>query len=110
MSLHLLRNRRNTFAIRAVGSSKNKANINGKNIEDGDLVIIGPEDKNVQSSDYVLSVIDGMANIKRILIDLGHEQITLMSESTQHFPPIYISIHEIDRYVLSGKVIQVIKR
>jgi SOS-response transcriptional repressor LexA len=109
VSLHLLRNRRNAFAIRAVGSSMNKANIDGKNIEDGDLVIIDPEDKNVQSNDYVLSIIDGMANIKRILIDHGHEQITLMSESTQHYPPIYISVSEIFRYVLNGKVIQVIK-
>jgi repressor LexA len=110
VSFSLIRNRRNTFAVRAVGCSMNKANINGKSIEEGDLVIIDPNDKDVETNDYVLSVIDEMANIKRIFIDQEHEQITLMSESTQHYPAIYISACEMPRYVVSGKVIQVIKR
>jgi SOS-response transcriptional repressor LexA len=110
VSFNLLRNRRNTFAVRAIGCSMNRANINGKTIEEGDLVIIDPTDKNIESNDYVLSIIDEMANIKRIVIDQEHEQITLMSESTQHYPPIYLSACEITRYVVSGKVIQVIKR
>ncbi len=109
VSFSLLKNRRNTFAVRAVGSSMNKANINGKSIDEGDLVIIDPDDKNIQSNDYVLSIIDDTANIKRIVIDQQHEQITLISESTQHYPPIYISASEISRYIVSGKVIQVIK-
>lgn len=110
ISFNLLRNRRNAFAIRAVGYSMNKADINGKSIEEGDLVIIDPEDKNIQSNDYVLSIIDEMANIKKIFIDSEYEQITLISESTRHFPPIYISACEASRYIVSGKVIQVIKR
>ncbi|OQP67642.1 LexA family protein [Niastella populi] len=109
ISFSLLRNRRNTFAVRAVGASMNRANINGKSIEEGDLVIIDPDDKNIQSNDYVLSIIDEMANIKKIVIDLEHEQIKLESESTQHYPPIFISTNEASRYVVSGKVIQVIK-
>ena len=109
VSFSLLRNRRNAFAVRAVGSSMNKANINGKSIDEGDLVIIDPDDNCIQSNDYVLSIIDEMANIKRIVIDQEHEQITLVSESTQHYPKIYISACEISRFVVSGKVIQVIK-
>jgi SOS-response transcriptional repressor LexA len=110
VSFSLLRNRKNVFAVRAVGSSMNKANIGGKSIDEGDLVIIDPNDNNIESSDYVLSITDEMANIKRIFIDREHEQITLMSESTQHYPPIYISAFEASRYIVSGKVIQVIKR
>ena len=110
VSFSLLSYRRNTFAVRAVGCSMNKANISGKSIEEGDLVIVDPDDKDIKSNDYVLSIIDEMANIKRIVIDIEHEQITLISESTQHYPPIYISAYEMPRYVVSGKVIQVIKR
>lgn len=110
VSFSLLRNRRNVFAIRAIGCSMNKANINGKSVEDGDLVIIDPEDKNIQSNDYVLSIIDEMANIKKIIINIEHEQITLVSESTKYYPHIYISASEMNRYVVGGKAIQVIKR
>ncbi len=110
VSFGLIKNRRNTFAVRAVGSSMNRANINGKSIEEGDLVIIDPDDKNIQSNDYVLSIIDEMANIKKILIDQKNEQVTLMSESSHHYPPIYISAYEISRYIVNGKVIQIIKR
>ena len=110
VSYSLLRNRKNAFAVRAMGFSMNKANIDGKTIDEGDLVIIDPNDKNIQSNDYVLSIIDEMANIKKIVIDQEHEQITLISESTQHYPHIYISADEVSRYVVSGKVIQVIKR
>ena len=110
ISMSLLRNRRNVFAIKAVGSSMNRANINGKAIEDGDFVIIDPSEKDIRSNDYVLSVIDEVANIKKVLIDQEHEQITLLSESTNHYPSIYISAMEATRFIVNGKVIQVIKQ
>lgn len=109
VSFSLLRNRRNVFAVKAVGFSMDRANINGKSIEEGDLVIIDPSDNNISSNDYVLSVIDEVANIKKIIIDYAHEQIKLVSESTHHYPPIYLSADDINRFIVNGKVIQVIK-
>jgi len=110
VSSTLLKNKFKVFAIRAIGSSMNNANIDGKKIEEGDYVIVDPEDKNIKSNDYVLSVIDEMANIKKIHIDHENNQITLLSESTYHYPPIYIDEAEASRYIMNGKVIQVIKQ
>lgn len=109
VSISLVKNCRRAFAVKAVGSSMNLANIDGKGIDDGDLVIIDPQDKDIKSNDYVLSIIDEVANIKRLIIDHVHEQITLMSESTRRFAPIYLSSDEANRFIVSGKVIQVIK-
>jgi len=109
VSLMLLKNKTKVFAIRAVGSSMNKANIEGKGIEDGDYVIIDPVDKNIKSGDYVLSVIDYVASIKKIMIDTNNDQVILFSESTSSFPPIYIHRSEAPKFLVNGKVIQVIK-
>lgn len=105
----LLKNKSSVFAIKAIGASMNKSNIEGRNIEDGDYVIIDAMDKNIRSNDYVLSIIDEMANIKKIIIDKEHSQICLISESTNQYPPIYIDESEASKYFVSGKVIQVIK-
>ncbi|MFT3980627.1 MAG: S24 family peptidase [Ferruginibacter sp.] len=106
----LIGNRSHVFAIKASGHSMNKANVCGKNIEDGDYVIVDPSDKNVRTNDYVLSVIDEVANIKKIIVDKIHSQITLKSESTFHYPDIYINASEASRYLINGKIIQVIKQ
>ncbi|NJO24905.1 MAG: hypothetical protein HC867_02610 [Bacteroidia bacterium] len=87
----------------------NRANIDGKNIEDGDYVIIDAVDKDVRSNDYVLSIIDEMANVKKIIINKQHNQVCLTSESTYNFSPIYIEESEAAHFYISGKVIQVIK-
>ena len=109
VSSFLLKNKKTVFAIRAVGASMNQANIDGRNIEDGDYVIIDTADKNIRSNDYVLSVIDETANIKKIIIDQQHRQVCLISESTNQYPPIYIDESEASKHFVSGKVIQVIK-
>lgn len=100
----------NLFAVKAVGISMNRANINGKSIEDGDYVIIDGEDKNAQNGDCVLSIINGMANIKKFVKDKENRQIVLQSESSKFFPPIHIHEDEIDEYLINGKVISVIKQ
>lgn len=110
VSRTLLKGRTWSFAIRAIGSSMNKANIESKSIEDGDYVIVDPRDRDIRSNDYVLSIIDDMANIKKILIDYDHNQIVLRSESTDHFPPIFLDASEGLQYFVNGKVIQVIKQ
>lgn len=110
VSNKLLRNRKKVFAVRAVGHSMNNASIEGRNIEDGDYVIIDQNDRNIISNDYVLSIIDDVANIKKIIIDRNNSQIALISESTYKYPAIYIEASEASKYLINGKVIQVIKQ
>ncbi len=102
---NLLPRKSGVFALRAVGKSLNKANIKGKNIEEGDVVLIDGEDRTARSGDYVLSLIDGAANLKKYKVDKG--QIMLLSESTEKFKPILIM--EGDDWAINGKIIRVIK-
>ncbi len=96
------------FAIRASGNSMNRAKVSGKNIEDGDLVIVDPRQKEPRNGDYVLSIIDNVGNIKKFFHDAKNKLVMLLSESTENYPPIYISPRE--DYFVSGKVIYVIKK
>jgi len=106
----LLKKTKDVFALRAVGNSMNRAKVgkNERSIEEGDFAIIDYEAKNPKNGDYVLSVIDGMANLKRFIFDKEDQQVTLLSESTQNYPPIFI--HPSDNYLIGGKIIQVIKK
>ena len=90
------------------GPSMNRATIDNKRIEDGDYVIIDSDDCVPKDGDIVLSIIDGMANIKRFHWDKKNRQIALAADSTLRFPPIYI--HESDAFSINGKVIQVVKK
>jgi repressor LexA len=98
------------YAVKAIGASMNRANINGKSIEDGDYVVVDGEDKNAKTGDYILSIIGGFANIKRFVEDKTYKQIVLQSESTQCFPPIHIHEDDLDDYLVNGKVVDVIKQ
>jgi repressor LexA len=110
VSSKLLSKTKNIFALRAVGNSLNKARIGTKkkNIEEGDFVVIDYEDKNPKNNDYVLSIIDDMANLKKYFFDKENNQIALLSESTQDYKPIFV--HPNDNYLIGGKIIQVIKQ
>jgi len=108
ISKNILRKCKSIFAIRAQGLSMNRTKVNGKNIEDGDYLIIDSSDTSASSGDIVLSVIDDMANIKKYVWDNENHQVVLVSESTKDIPPIYI--HEDDSFMINGKVIQVIKK
>ena len=102
----LPRNKSNLFVIQASGDSMNSVNINNKNIEDGDYVLIDGGIKNFNDGNIVLSVIDGLANIK--VLNKRDNLIILTSKSTKNYPPIYIS--EEDDFIINGKVIDVIKK
>ena len=108
VSKKLVAKQKNVFAIKAQGNSLNKANVNGKNIESGDFVVIDSHQTAARDGDYILSIIDGMANIKKFRLDKKNERIVLLSESTQSFNPIFI--HKDDDFRINGKVIDVIKR
>jgi len=96
------------FALKVQGPSMNQTNVQGKTIEDGDYIIVDSDDREPRDNTVVLSLIDSMANVKRLHLDTANQQIILASESTQNFPPIVI--HENDDYSINGRVIQVIKK
>jgi repressor LexA len=108
ISKNILSKYKDIFAIRAQGLSMNQTKIQGKNIEDGDYLIIDSSNTSPTNGDIVLSVIDDMANIKKYVWDEINRQVVLVSESTKDIPPIYI--HEDDSFMINGKVIQVIKK
>jgi len=97
------------FALRAEGDSMNKANIGGKSIDEGDFVLIDFEDTNPKDGDYVLSIIDGCANIKKFKKDAWSGDVLLISESTNadHSKPIYLTRE--DDFMINGKVLTVLK-
>ena len=101
--------REGLYALKAVGNSMNSANVRGKAIEDGDYAIIDGRITNPENKDYVVSVIDGLCNIKKFVKDELYNQIVLVSESLQDYPPIYIHPEE-TQYFVCGKVIDVIKK
>lgn len=108
ISRRFLSKKTGLFAIRAQGNSLNRANVNGKTVDSGDYVIIDSTQQCGDDGDYVLAVIDGLANIKKYCLDKAHTRIVLISESSQQHNPIFI--HEEDHFVISGKVIDVIKK
>ena len=108
VSKKLVPRRGKLFVLRAEGNSMNKANINGKNIEDGDFVIVDAEQSNPESGRYLISVIDEMANIKKFVPDRKNKRIILKSESTKDYLPIFI--HENDNYRFAGRVVDVMKK
>lgn len=96
------------YAIRTDGSSMNRAIINERAIEDGDLVIVDGNSKVPRENDVVLAIIDGSATIKRFIDDRENGQIVLKADSSFDYDPIYL--HPEDDFQISGKVIGVIKK
>lgn len=97
------------FALRVEGDSMNKAKIAGKNLEEGDFVVIDSEYRNPKNGDYVLSVIDGCANLKKFERDNKTGEVLLVSESTNpKHKPIYISSE--DNFMINGRIVNVVKK
>ena len=96
------------YAIKADGSSMNRAKIDGKHIEDGDFVIVDSEDKSVETGNVILAIIDNKATIKRLIDDRENEQIVLKADSSFDYEPIYL--HQDDDFFINGKIISVIKK
>jgi SOS-response transcriptional repressor LexA len=105
---NLSRKKDNLFVLRAVGSSMNKAIIDNQRLEDGDYVLVSRDKKKPSDGEYVASIIDGVANIKKFY--KKDDYIVLVSESTHNIPPIYIHKDDIDDYLMAGIVVKVLKR
>ncbi len=105
----LPRNKSNLYALIADGDSMNMAEVEkGKTIKSGDFVLVDSEYKNYKTGDIVVAVIDNMATIKRFREDKPNNRIILEADSTEKYLPIFI--HEGDNFLLSGKVIGIIKK
>ncbi len=105
----LPRKKHDLFVLIAEGPSMNKAEIReGVVIEDGDFVVVDKSYKNPKNGDIIVAVIDGMGTIKKYREDKKEKLIILESESTENYLPIFI--HEGDDFMISGKVIDVIKK
>lgn len=98
------------YALIARGDSMNRAEVQGKTIEDGDYIIIEKKDTYVPvDGDIVVSIIGGLANIKRLRRDNARQRLLLLSEShrQEDYAPIVIS--ENDDFMVEGKVVDVVK-
>ncbi len=96
------------YAIKTDGSSMNRAEVNGKRIENGDYVIVNKDDLDVKSGDVVLAIIDNKGTIKRYIDDRTNGQIVLTADSSYDYDPIYL--HPDDDFSISGKIVAVIKK
>lgn len=97
------------FAIRVVGDSLNQASIGGEPVNNNDYVIIDGNRNIPNNGEYVLSIVDDMANLKRFYRE-GNE-IRLVSESSLNIPPIILHEEDLNSsgYSLNGTIIKVIK-
>ncbi|MGB4758706.1 MAG: S24 family peptidase [Candidatus Saccharimonadales bacterium] len=100
-----------SFAVKAIGDSMNNASVNDKTLEDGDFAVIEPASWGMAADgDYILSVIDEVANIKKLRLDPMNQRIILKSESREFFEDIVIHADDLYMYTISGKVVDVIKK
>ena len=99
------------FGVRAVGESMNDAKIGIKKqpIDDGDIVLVDPAYGDRTDNKYMVAVIDGVANIKRVVHDVEHHRVILRSESNKKYPDIYLHEDDLEHVVFPGAVVGVIK-
>ena len=103
--------RNKLIAIRAVGDSMNAAKaIPGGPIEENDFVIVDRTNSAPKNGDYVLSIIDDAANIKRFYQDPETKEVSLVSESTIEAPPIFIHPEDSWDCMINGVVERVLKK
>ena len=96
------------YAIKADGTSMNRAEINGKKIEDGDYAIVDSRRVAAKNNDVVVAIFDDRATIKRFIDDRQNGQIVLRADSSFDYEPIYL--HPSDDFMISGTVVDVVKR
>ncbi len=104
------RNYNDLYALEVIGRSMNEANIGGQSVDDGDYVIVDSSKRSPKNNDHVVAVVDGLANIKRFILDKLNNQIVLLSESTDNFMPIFVHPDDERDGLISGTVVQVVKQ
>lgn len=111
LSSQLLRskNYRDLIALRVSGQSMNLAEIHGARIEHDDYIVIDRSKRTPRNKEIVVINNDNRVNVKRIVFDYEHGQVSLISESTEHFDPIFLSAEDNVDAFIEGTVIQVVK-
>lgn len=110
ISKNILKSSDGLIAVIASGSSMNNAAVNTPTksikapINDGDIVVVDTKARDIADG-YVLSIIDGMANIKKLMKRVY--DIALVSESKDQdmYPPIIVSPE--DDYMINGRIVMV---
>ena len=98
---------KNVFAVQVHGTSMTKSVVNGKNIKDGDFIVVDSDYKDYQNGDKLLVVIDGYATIKKFK-RISDDRLALFPESHDvSHKPIYLTPE--DSFIISGKAIDVLE-
>lgn len=101
------KNYKDLYALRVIGSSMNRANIEGEPINDGDYAIVDSSKRSPKNGDYIIATVDDLANLKRFHFDALNNQIVLLSESSEDYLPIFVHPEDSNEGLISGTVIQV---
>jgi SOS-response transcriptional repressor LexA len=111
--LERIHNFESLFAVKAEGTSMNQARLYGETIDDGDFVIVDSS-RQPTKNDYVVATLNNLANIKKFLPEFDTEgalsRITLVSESTDEFQPIFIHPEDQTEGLIAGVALQVVKK
>jgi len=97
------------YILRAFGNSMNRAQVGQqkRNIEDGDFVIVDAKVREPQDGQYVVSILDDYANIKKFRSNPASGEVQLIAESSDEYLPIIL--HESDNFSVMGTVVDVVK-
>lgn len=98
------RDREQLFLLRVRGDSMNQADVGGRLIESGDLVLVRRA-STADSGDIVVALVDGQATIKRL--KLGPHYVVLRPQSSN---PAHTPIIIEGEVAVQGVVIDVIKQ
>lgn len=104
------KNYKDLYALQVVGSSMNRANINGKTVDDGDYAIIDSSKRSPHTGEYVIAQVDNLANLKKFHLDNKNKQVVLISESSEDYLPIFVHPEDSSEGLISGTVVQVLKQ
>lgn len=104
-------NKNGLFLVRVDGDSLNDANdLEGGPAETGDYAVIDGNNRSPKDGEFVLSIIDGMANLKKFYNDKENKRIVLMSESKMETKPIYIKQEHFGDFAINGVILRIIKK
>lgn len=107
VSKKIVRNARSVYAIQVSGTSMNKADVNGKTIQNGDFILVDSSWKHYDNGDKVLVAIDGLATVKTYRTVDGRNIVLLPESTDKKHKPIFLT--DEDDFVINGKVIDVLK-
>lgn len=104
------KNYKDLFALKVVGTSMNRANVSGSNVKDGDYAIVDRSKRSPSNGDYIIAVVDELANLKKFHYDKANNQVVLISESSEDYSPIFVHPEDSNEGLISGTVVQILRQ